>query len=865
MSFTLGLLAHVDAGKTTLAEGILFRAGSLRKQGRVDHGDTFLDNNLLERERGITIFSKQARTAFNGRSFTLLDTPGHIDFCAEMERALDVLDGAVLIISATDGVTGHTRTLLRLLKERSIPFFIFVNKTDLPGVDRQRVLSELSKACEGGVVDFTDTSGEEFIDGISMCDEDICEKALEGLKVTEEEIRTLVMSRKTFPCLFGSALKGEGVEALMDAVCRYTAEPSYGDEFAAKVFRITRDENGSKLVHMKLYGGSLKVRESIETAEGASEKVSRIRMFSGAKAEAVDEACAGDICAVSGLNACKVGDVFGGLAVSGKHFDDPVLRYRVVPDASCNIGEFAGFMQQLSEEMPELRCTFDEEKKDIYIGVMGEVQLEILSRIIPERFGVSVTFDEGSVVYKETVNSVTEGIGHFEPLRHYAEVHLLISPLPAGSGVVAETVVSEDDLDRDKQRLVLTHILEKKHRGVLTGSELTDVKITLAAGRAHIKHTEGGDFRQATYRAIRQGLMKAESVLLEPFYSFSVDVSSANVGRILTDVRNMAGTAEIGDSDGRLTTVTGTAPVISMRNYRKTLMSMSAENLILEPAGFRPCHNSDEVMEASGYDPDRDLANPASSVFCSHGGGLLVEWNEVENYMHLESVLKKKKTPEVQAAVPARRAESRASFYDDKELMDIFKRTYGEEKKREYSEKRYVGDTARTHVNVTFREPKETYLLVDGYNIIFSWEELTELSKTDIGAARHKLMDIMCNYQGYRKMNLILVFDAYKVEGGTGECFTYNNITVIYTKEAETADSYIEKASKELSKDYRVMVATSDGLEQLIIFGEGAERMSARELKEEVQRTEREIKEKCDAIVTDKNRLGDYLPDNGTR
>ncbi|MBP5159774.1 MAG: TetM/TetW/TetO/TetS family tetracycline resistance ribosomal protection protein [Lachnospiraceae bacterium] len=887
MPLVLGLTAHVDAGKTTLAEEMLYLGGTVGKPGRVDHGDAFLDNDPLERERGITIFSKQAEFSYGDRGVTLLDTPGHIDFSAEMERTLSVLDAAVLIVSAPDGIRSHTRSFFEHLRRANVPVFVFFNKMDIlekaGGADRKKLIGDAGKSLGRGFVDFS-LEGEELADEVSLFDDRIAEKLLEGGGLDEGDLSRAIEEGLVFPCFFGSALRGEGVRELLDAVVRLAPKKSYGETFAARIFKITRDEKGSRMTHLKVTGGKLSVRDTVEYedrfGEKISEKVSRIRIYNGAKYATADSVEAGTVCQVYGLSKTVAGAGLGGEKEFAHGSFQPVIKYRVNPKLPCDMGEFIKKMKLLEEEMPELCVEYNETTGEVYAGVSGEVMLEVLQRVIEERFGTAVTLDEGSVVYKETITAPVEGVGHFEPLRHYAEVHLILSPLPAGSGIVAESTVSEDDLARNWQRLVITHILEKEHRGVLTGSALTDVKITLAAGRNHIKHTEGGDFRQATYRAVRQGLMKAQSVLLEPYYDFRLSLPAQAAGRVLTDIEQMKGEARVEESLGDLVTITGNAPVIGLRGYKKTLMMLGAEDAVFENAGFKPCHNTGEVIETFSYDPDADLENPASSVFCAKGSAVIIPWNRVGEYMHLESVMGRKDADEEEQENEGSRRDERPSpandpspgtdgahrlsYYDDKELQGIFEKTFGPAKDRQSVHKRRVGDgevsedrDKRPPARVKIKDPEKTYLLVDGYNIVFFSKELKELSAKDIGAARHKLMDILDNYAGYTKTNVILVFDAYKVENGPGETFRYNNIDVCYTKEAETADSYIERTSRVLAKDSDVCVATSDGLEQLIIFGEGARRITAKELFEEVERVSFQIGQN----QGDQKKIGSSLSD----
>lgn len=867
----IGILAHVDAGKTTLSEGILYLTGSIRKLGRVDNRDAFLDTYELERDRGITIFSKQAVFSLGDTSVTLMDTPGHVDFSAEMERTLQILDYAILVVSGADGVQGHTETLWRLLKRYKIPTFLFINKMDQSGTDRNALMRELKSRLDGNCVDFGE--GEETVwENVAVCDEHLLEKYLETGSVETDDIRRLVGQRKVFPCWFGSALKLQGVEEFLNGVETYTQVISYPKEFGAKVFKISRDDQGNRLTHLKITGGSLKVREMLSGRE--EEKVNQIRIYSGVKFEAVGEAEAGTVCAVTGPFTTTPGQGIGIEAESETPFLEPVLTYKVILPMGFDVNVMLKYLRQLEEEEPQLHIVWNEELREIHAQVMGEVQIEILKSLIKERFGVDVDFGAGNIVYKETILDIVEGVGHFEPLRHYAEVHLLMEPGEPGSGLLFETCCSEDLLDKNWQRLVLTHLEERRHRGVLTGSEITDMKITLVSGRAHIKHTEGGDFRQATYRAVRQGLMEATNRLLEPYYRFRLEIPSESVGRAMADIDRMQGRFDSPLIDGGMAVITGSAPVVNMRDYQREVISYSKGRgrLSCSLEGYEPCHNEEEVIAAIGYEPELDFDNPTGSVFCSHGSGYPVPWYAVKDYMHISCVAERKtavyqlqnaewfqelmagekdlSTPE---ETPARSSSSKsyemstgisATGIGDEELEAIFKRTYGESKRK--TQVNRVSQT--TSYGQAKEKPKsyekvEEYLLVDGYNIIFAWEELRELAKATIDGARHKLMDILCNYQGYKKCTLIVVFDAYKVTGNTGEAIDYHNIHVVYTKEAETADQYIEKLAHQMGQKYHVTVATSDGLEQLIIRGQGCMLLSANDLKEEIGRINSQIRE----------------------
>lgn len=832
----VGILAHVDAGKTTLAESILYLSGSIRKMGRVDHGDSFLDNNALERSRGITIFSKQAEVQLKEKEITLLDTPGHVDFSAEMERTLQVLDYAILVISGTDGVQGHVQTLWKLLNRYEIPTFLFVNKMDQPGTDRVSLLTELRKRLDQRCTDFSvSATSEEFQENIAMCDEVLLEKYLEGQTIQTDEINKLIVQRKVFPCFFGSALKMQGVEEFLSAFDKYTCTPYYEEKFGAKVYKISRDKQGTRLTHLKITGGSLKVKSPLKEEE----KVDQIRIYSGASYSTVNEVTAGSICAVTGLADTIAGEGFGIEKDSFPPMLEPVLTYQIkLPEGSDVHGIYVK-LKQLEEEEPELHIFWNEQLNEIHAQVMGEVQIEILKSLIAERFETEVEFDTGNIVYKETIAEPVEGAGHYEPLRHYAEVRLLLEPGERGSGLTFETNVSEDVLDKNWQRLILTHLEEKQHKGVLTGSDITDIKITVVNGRAHLKHTEGGDFRQATYRAVRQGLKRAKSILLEPVYEYQLEVPSDMVGRAMSDIQKMQGTFASPEMDGEMSVLKGTAPVLHMRDYQMEVVSYTRGlgRLFCTLKGYEPCHNTEEVIEALGYDSESDLENPTGSVFCSHGAGFNVPWNEVEHYMHTESLAKQRRQKIVEANVNVA-----PQSIDEDELKAIFERTYGTTKRERYDSTRTVMACSEPK-KVTKQAQLPEVLLVDGYNIIFAWEDLKELAETNIAGARGKLMDVLCNFQGYRKNIVILVFDGYKVEGNPGEVLKYHNIYVVYTKEAETADQYIEKTVHDISKKYHVRVATSDAMEQMIIMGQGAHRISAKELQEEIIITNREMKD----------------------
>lgn len=853
----IGLLAHVDAGKTTLSESLLYLTGTIRKLGRVDHKDAFLDTYELERARGITIFSKQAQLEFHTMKITLLDTPGHVDFSAEMERTLQVLDYAILVVSGTDGVQGHTQTLMHLLQRYNIPVFIFVNKMDLPGCEQTALLEDFKKHFGEGFVDFMDSAAAEFMENIAVCEEQVLDIFMESGKIPRKEIVRLIAQRKVFPCFFGSALKLDGVMEFLDKLELYTQETFYPSEFGAKVYKIARDEQGKRLTYLKVTGGCLKVKQLIDYKNHESEKADQIRIYSGAKYETVTEAEAGSICAVTGLSKTYPGQGIGIESDSSLPVLEPVLTYKIMVPQSMDVHEFMQKLKELEEEEPELHIVWKEQLKEIHARVMGEIQIEILKSLILERFGIEVEFDTGSIVYKETIRNAVEGVGHFEPLRHYAEVHLLLEPKQRGSGLVFSTVCSEDLLDGNWQRLILTHLMERTHSGILTNSPITDMQITLIAGRAHQKHTEGGDFRQATYRAVRQGLQKAENVLLEPYYSFRIELPTENLGRAMTDIQKMYGSFDSPQSEGAISIITGKAPVSTMYDYTKELISYTRGKgkLFCETAGYEECHNTDEVIENIGYDSEADLENPAGSVFCAHGAGFQVKWNEVEQYMHLHpdvSAIVKEKVPDSKPKsldMEERKRKVEDSRTLDKELEEIFVKTFGPVKRRLNTENDRLGYEKKTKPEKPYipkwenKKPVKNYLLVDGYNLLFSWKELNELSKVNLDAARTKLMDILCNYQGYKKTEVILVFDAYKVKGNTGEVAEYHNIHVVYTKEAQTADAYIEKTTHELSKKHNVTVVTSDALEQLIIMGQGATRVSSREFKLEIEAMEKEIRE----------------------
>ena len=839
------LLAHVDAGKTTLSEALLYTCGEIRKMGRVDHQDTFLDTSPLERQRGITIFSKQARMKHGDTEITLLDTPGHVDFSAEMERTLQVLDYGILVISGTDGIQAHTETVWKLLEKYGIPVFIFINKMDMEGADKQARIEELRRRFSDRCVDFSCPDSEDFMENVAVCDDVLLEKYIEnGTVDVPGDLLHLIQERKLFPCYFGSALKRKGVEEFVEGFGKFTCGREYPAEFGAKVFKISRDPQGTRLTHMKITGGCLTVKMALNEEE----KVNQIRLYSGDRYETAEQACAGEVCAVAGPDSTYPGQGLGAEKDFSGMQMEPVLNYGILFPEGTDPVLALKHLRQLEEEDPKLHILWDENHHQAYIQPMGEVQLEILKSIILERFGMEVRFGAGNILYKETIQNRVEGVGHFEPLRHYAEVHLLMEPLPRGSGLVFDTDCSEDKLDLNWQRLVLAHLTEKEFPGVLTGASITDMKITLVAGRAHLKHTEGGDFRQATYRAVRQGLMQADSLLLEPVYRFRMEMPQECVGRAMSDIQHMCGEFEIGSDSAELSVLTGFCPVATMKDYPVEFAAYTRGrgHMSCSFGGYQPCHNAEEIIEQTGYDCEADVENTADSVFCARGSGFVVKWNEVKNYMHVESMLKyeEKSTREKGDGTESGVREKSRDFYaEEKELQAIFERTFGPVKRRVDNEGTRIikGTSQKQHVVIKESKPVEEYLLVDGYNIIFAWEELNELSKVSLDAARMKLLDIMCNYQGYVKSHVIVVFDAYKVKGNPGSVEKYHNISVVYTKEAETADMYIEKTTKEIAKKHRVRVATSDGMEQMIILGHGATRISAKSLQDEVEQMNERI------------------------
>lgn len=853
----IGMLAHVDAGKTTLSESLLYSTDAIRKLGRVDNKDTFLDTDSQERARGITIFSKQAVTSIGERPVTLLDTPGHVDFSSEMERTLQILDYGILVISGADGVQSHTQTLWQLLMRYQVPVFIFVNKMDQQGTDRNRILEQLKNKLSSSVVDFTSRDDEE----IALCDENLLNGFLEGRAIEDDDIAWLIGERKLFPVYFGSALKMTGIDELIDGLSRFIRDRVYDDEFGAKIYKITRDSAGNRLTHMKITGGTLMARMELDGLG----KVNQIRIYNGDKFTTATQLDAGSVCAVTGLENTYAGQSLGNDTDTTTPMLEPVLTYRLIPGNGMDPVLLIPKLRMLEEEDPSLHILWNELTKEIYIQVMGMVQIEILTHVIKERFDVNVTFGTGQIVYKETIKNTVEGVGHFEPLRHYAEAHLLLEPLPQGTGMEYDMDCSEDLLSRNWQRLVLTHLCEKTHKGVLTGSPLTDVRITLVAGRAHIKHTVGGDFRQATYRAVRQGLMQAESVLLEPYYEFTLELPTECVGRAMTDFERMCGRFQIADSDNQTgqSTITGLVPVSSFGDYQLELNSYTKGlgKISCRMAGYMPCHNTEEVLLAKGYTPEADTRNPSDSVFCSGGSGYNVPWNEVFLKMHLPSALQNHTDAttgeyasyeeQLKRARLSGRAVSDEPIGTD-EIDQILRETYYSNSRGQSARKPYKKSSSKRFDynpkdslykgKEAINSDKDKYLLVDGYNIIYAWKELAELAAVNMDGARGKLLDILCNYQAMTNYNLIAVFDAYRVKGHDTEVSDYHNIHVVFTKEAETADRYIEKFAHEHGKKHHVRVATSDGQEQIIIIGQGCTLVSAREFEKEVKEVEEHIR-----------------------
>lgn len=847
----VGILAHVDAGKTTLSESLLYESGMIKQLGRVDNQNAFLDTEELERARGITIFSKQAIMECGDTVITLLDTPGHVDFSAEMERTLWVMDYAILVISGADGVQGHTLTLWRLLERYHIPTFLFVNKMDQTGTDKTGLLENIHKHFGLGCIDFSGLSNEELSEQIAVCDEKLLERYLEGEAVSEADIVRLIAERKVFPCYFGSALKLEGVDCFLSEMLRYMKKADGTNQFGAKVFKIARDAQGNRLTYMKITGGELKVKDIVKGANADyEEKVNQIRIYSGDKYQMEQTATVGTVCAVTGLTKTYPGEGLGVENASELPVLEPVLTYSVELPKEVDAAQMLPLLRQLEEEQPELHILWQEETKEIQLKLMGEVQIDVLKKRIADRFGVVVGFGVGNIVYKETIANVVEGVGHFEPLRHYAEAHLLLEPGEPGSGMQFMMDCSEDVLDKNWQRLILTHLEEREHVGVLTGSALTDMRITVVAGRAHTKHTEGGDFRQATYRAVRQGLMQAESVLLEPYYSFRIVVPQDFVGRTMTDINQMCGEFEGPMIEGEQAVLEGTVPVATMRDYQVTLNSYTKGRgtMFCTLKGYGPCHNPEEVMEQIGYDPEQDTDNPSASVFCSHGAGFIVPWYQVKDYMHVEAVLldgeAEEKCDEDMSELAKRKAGLVDYTIDEEQIEAIINRTsHANEKASKHYYRKRAPRVDTTYKGQPGPRFKDKYLIVDGYNIVHAWDELKSLVEDNLEGARMKLMDMLSNYQGFVKCEVIVVFDAYLVKGNLGEMFDYQNIHVVYTKEAETADAYIEKITHKISRDYHVTVATSDGLVQLITRGQNCRIMSAKELQMEMERVNNEIRE----------------------
>lgn len=872
----LGILAHVDAGKTTLSEGLLYLSGSIRKLGRVDNQDAFLDTYAMERARGITIFSKQAELTMGELQVSLLDTPGHVDFSAEMERTLQVLDYGILVISGADGIQGHTRTLWKLLEQYNIPVFIFINKIDQQGTDQEALLAELQNRLNKGCIDFSQGLTEECLDGIAACGEnELVEKFLETGTLQPASIAEVIKERRVFPCYFGSALKLDGVEELIEGISQYACPPIYDEEFGARVYKISRDQKGTRLTHMKLTGGSLRVKEQL-SHKGVEDKVDQLRIYSGSNFDAVPEVQAGMVCAVTGLEHTYCGEGLGKEADSDLPILEPVLKYRLDLPEDWDVHKAWRQLQELGEENPMLRLTWEESTEEIQVQIMGEIELEILKATIQERFDKTVSFQEGSLVYKETIEEAVIGVGHYEPLKHYAEVHLLLEPAEPGSGLQIETQCSEDKLDRNWQQQIISCLEEQNHPGVLTGSEIMDMKITLIAGRAHLKHTEGGDFRQATRRALRQGLRKAKCQLLEPVYEFRLEIPSENSGRAMSDIQRMHGSFQQPEMEGDMAILIGQAPVATMSGYQSEVNAYTKGlgKLFCSLKGYVPCHNQEEVVEQFGYQPEEDTENPTGSVFCSHGVGTYIPWDQVEDYMHIDSEAESyfsvedlETLEEIKSIKKPVRTQSDGGFMSEEEVEEILQ-SHGSRKQKSYGKRDYddgydsvdyensfsrqtggSGEQKKSSYDYKSKKnvaPKEKYLLVDGYNILFAWEELKELAQEKLGleAARDKLMDLLCDYQGYKNIKLLLVFDAYKVPGNTENVMDYHNIQVVYTKEAQTADQYIERLVHEKGKQYEITVATSDRAEQMIIWGEGARRLSARDLKEEMERAHSEMRER---------------------
>lgn len=850
----IGITAHVDSGKTTLAEAMLYTSGAIRSLGRVDRGNSTLDTNSIERERGITIFSSQAEFTVDDTMFTLLDTPGHVDFSAETERTMQVLDYAVLVISGTDGVQSHTTTLWKLLRKYNIPVFVFVNKMDLIGADKAHLIDRLRKELSDRCVDFTGDF-DNIDEDCATCCEELMEQFIETGYLSKESISAAIENRQIFPCFFGSALKMQGVEEFISVLCRYTSGKAYGESFGAKVYKISYDAKGSRLTHMKITGGVLKMRDDMSYSDQdgnvVNAKVSSIRFYTGEKFRTSESAEAGMVCAVTGLTGTYAGQGIGAENDSDEAALEPVMTYRVSLPEDKNVYEALKELRILEDQDPQLHILWNEQNREIHIQLMGAVQTEVLTKLIADKFGFDIQFMDGAVTYRETIRDTVEGVGHYEPLRHYAEAHILLEPLPQGSGIVIDTVCPEDELDRNWQRLILTHVKEKTHLGVLTGSPVTDIKMTLVKGKAHLKHTEGGDFRQATYRAIRQGLRMAESVLLEPYYDYELEVPTENVGRAISDLQRMCASFDTPETIGESSVIRGSAPVAEMNSYQADIIAYThgKGKLSLSLGGYKECHNADEVISSIGYSADNDTENSADSVFCSHGAGYLVKWNEVYDHMHLPLSLDENEDDEAPEARRNKAQRFIEKAVSDEELMEIFERTYGKINRDPHKAFKKIKAVSIDDKKV--RLPKyegPDYLLVDGYNIIFAWEDLKKIAGDNLDAARGELINRMCNYQGYAGCELILVFDAYRVKGKHREVEKYCNINIVYTKESETADSYIERVSHELSKKHKVRVATSDGLEQMIILGNGAMRISATEFRKRYEAAERSIKEFIDSM-----------------
>ena len=820
---SIGLLAHVDAGKTTLSEALLYTSGARRTLGRVDHGDTCLDTHSLERQRGITIFSKQAMLETERRAVTLVDTPGHVDFSAETERTLPILDCAILVISGADGVQAHTATLWKLLESYYVPTFLFINKMDLPDTHREKLLASLQSRLSPGCVDFG-APMEQICEAAALCDEALLENYLESGMVTDGNIKALIASRKLFPCCFGSALKLEGIEQFLQMLDRYAPEPDVGPEFGARVYKISRDAQGNRLTWLRLTSGSLRVRSTLE-----EEKVQAIRLYSGEKFNAVEEATAGMLCAVTGLSKTYAGQGLGAEPSAPKPTLQPVMTYRI--EAAGDPVVLLSKLRLLEEEDPLLRLLWDSQTKQISVQIMGKVQLEVFRSLVFQRFGVEITLADPKIYYLETIENKVEGVGHFEPLRHYAEAHILLEPLPRGSGLQFDTVCSTDVLDINWQRLILGHMSEKTHKGVLIGAPITDMKLTLLVGKAHLKHTEGGDFRQATYRAIRQGLMQAKSQLLEPWYAFSITAPTPAIGRAITDIRAMGGELDAPENAGEFSVLTGLVPASELGDYSQVLASYTQGRgqLQISLHGYLPCHNAEAVIAKADYDPEADLENTPDSVFCAHGAGFTVKWHEVSQYMHLESGLKEEKPPQIL---------TRNLHADDMELEKIMEREFGPIKRPQY----HAPENRPASELLTIRPPRQQYLIVDGYNIIFAWPELAEAAQSDLEAARRQLCDRLSSYAAYKKCRTVVVFDGYKVKGNPGEKEAYVGIQVVFTKENQTGDAYIEALLAQIGPNYNVRVATSDALVQLSSVRSGVLRVSARELQEEVEAAAKEMK-----------------------